>query len=95
MARGTRIDGAWAYLLGLREGGKMTLAGLSEKTGIPTGTLSKYESGKLAVPVTAVAGIARGLGLQPERVVARCLLVANPDLAQSDLGTFLADAASE
>jgi transcriptional regulator with XRE-family HTH domain len=91
----TRIKLTANYLRALRDKAGLSLEALAARTGERSGTLSKYERGTLAIPVRTLVNLAAALGDRPERVVAECLLLANPELANTAFGGFLANLAPQ
>ena len=77
-----KLDGIGSALKELREQSGLTTAALAEELGIDQSTLSKYENGRRAVPLSLLEDIASVLGQPPVAVVAWCLKERFPELAE-------------
>jgi transcriptional regulator with XRE-family HTH domain len=89
-----KIDSAGRVLRALREEQGFSLPEFAERIGWDKGRLSKVENNHLAVSLTTIEAIARGLGMLPESIALRCLAVRFPGLAESKPGMLLAQLVS-
>jgi transcriptional regulator with XRE-family HTH domain len=79
----------------LREGKKLTLARLSELTGLSKGLLSRIENGKVSSPVSTLLLIADSLKVRLAFLIdedegkpqPRCVMVKKEDMTRLDRGT--------
>ena len=76
-----KLDGVGPALKSLREQSGLTTEGLAQELSIDQSTLSKYENGRRAVPLSLLEKIAKVLEQPPVSVVAWCLKERFPELA--------------
>ncbi len=89
MVQGAKLAGVGHILRRLREDAGIGLNVMANRVKIRPGTLSKYETGALSIPVAAIVNIAKTAGLDPEKIVIECLFVCHPMLLTSEFGEKL------
>ena len=86
-----KLSNVWPVLQEMFAASTYSQTEVATAIGLPKGTVSKYVSGQLAVPVSVVLGIARALEQDPELVLVRCLFAAYPDIVTTTFGQKLAE----